>query len=71
MLPSPTLKEPPGFFVFRWSPETPILNCADFAFVYKVPGSLESAAFADLIENVCRGPVVPDVVVLGTVSQVY
>lgn len=69
MLPSATLREPPGFFAFRWCPAEPIVDCADFAFVYKVPGSLEAAAFADLIENVCRGPIVPDVVVLVHVRE--
>ena len=54
---------PPGFFHFRWCPVNPVAGFEDVAIVFKVPGSVDLAVLPDLIEDVCRGPIVPSAVV--------
>jgi len=52
---------PPGFFTFSWFPDE---GLRQIALVFKVPGVVDLTVLPDLFEEVCRGPVVPDAVVL-------
>jgi hypothetical protein len=63
------MRDTPGFFSFRWQPKIAIEGFRDVAIVYKVPGRTDLSAIPDLIEQVCRGPFVPDAVVLVHLKQ--
>lgn len=58
------MKDLPGYFIFRWQPRVSIAGFLDIAMVFKVPGRTNLSSIPDLVEHVCRGPFVPDAVVL-------
>jgi hypothetical protein len=66
MLSGDEMSAPPGFFTFVWSPDA---GLTQIALVYKVPGTVDLAVLPDLFEFVCRGPVVPDAVVLVHIAS--
>jgi hypothetical protein len=62
MFPVAPMIAPPGFFSFRWQPTDAPAGFEDVAVVFKVPGSVDMAVLPDLVEDVCRGPLVPSAV---------
>lgn len=58
------MRDLPGYFIFRWKPRSFISGFQDVAMVFKVPGRTNLSSIPDLVEHVCRGPFVPDAVVL-------
>jgi hypothetical protein len=58
------VKDVPGFFSFRWSRAGSVDGYEDVAVVFKVPGRTDLAALSDVLEDVCKGPFVPDAVLL-------
>jgi hypothetical protein len=67
---SPTpVKDLPGYYSFRWTPKSPIDGFTDIAIVFKVPGRTDLSSIPDLVELICRGPFVPDAVVLVHIEE--
>lgn len=64
MLPYSELTNPPGFFHFRWELAASCSGARDVAVAFKVPGALTDGALSELFETVCRGPLLPDAVIL-------
>jgi hypothetical protein len=59
----------PSFFNFRLSVTNLTEKYKDIAIAYKVPGAMPSGTMAELIEVVCRGPLVPDGVVIFALEE--
>ena len=64
MFPRTNLRDPPGFYSFRWTVDPAVELVRDLAVAIKVPGSFSQGALSELVETICRGPNVPDAVVL-------
>lgn len=59
----------PSFFNFRLSVTTSSEKHSDIAISYKVPGTMPNGTIAELIEVVCRGPMIPDGVVILALEE--
>lgn len=69
MYTSPTSVKLPGFFVFWWSYEDAAKVQRDCAVCFKAPGEVQVSAWVDLIEEVSKGPELPDAVILMYLRQ--
>lgn len=59
----------PGFYVFWWPYEDAAKVQRDCAVCFKAPGEVQTAAWVDLIEEVSKGPELPDAVILLYLHQ--
>jgi hypothetical protein len=60
---SPSRIKLPGFFVFWWSYTDVSGVTRDCAICFKAPGAVQPSAWIDLIEEVSKGPEIPDAVI--------
>lgn len=60
---SPSRIKLPGFFVFWWSYTDTYGVLRDCAICFKAPGAVQPSAWIDLIEEVSKGPEIPDAVI--------
>lgn len=64
------MADPTGFFCFTHKTTSNAAEAQTYVFAYKPPGPLAAGALDELMLAVCRGPVLPDaVVVLGLIEE--